>query len=107
VKIPGRCEWVAAGPGAAADAAAPPGQPQGPCPSRVRTTGAVAVTWNAQGARLEPGVVLCPVMPGRRRELISEPGMPSAELAGQAREVDQDMRLLRLLQRLQRRHHCR
>ena len=49
----------------------------------------------------------CPASTRRRQELTSELGAPAAELAGHLRGVDQDMRHLRLLQRLQRRHHCR
>jgi hypothetical protein len=94
------------GAGVAAGSTAPPGQPHslpiaGPDDrSRGRHLERSARPARA-GSRSPPGNAR------RRRELTSEPGMPSAELAGQARKVDQDIRLLRLLQRLQRRHHCR
>ena len=50
-----------------------------------RTIRTTTVTWNAQLARLERRAIRCPAAPGADGELISEPGTPQRNFAGQAR----------------------
>ena len=97
---------VRCGASAAASATALPGQPQGPCPSQVRTS----------GGHESPGTHSPPSSSGEPSPTQQYQAPTGADqcardaLSGTRRAsqgVDQNMSHLRLLQRLQRRHHCR
>jgi hypothetical protein len=94
------------GPGAAARATAPPGQPQSPCPWRSGRPGATShPERSARSARAQS-----PPLSGNTKAPEGANQQARDALSGTRRArqgVDQDMRHLRLLQRLQRRHHCR